>query len=68
MQKPHDRNLAHVEYGSKIDTGNYRHRQYPSNIPGKQEIKEMQKTAILGTANLLRKVLMQNTKHTSRAN
>jgi hypothetical protein len=32
-------------------------RQYLSNIPGKQEIKELQKTAILGTAHILRKVL-----------
>ena len=28
------------------------------NIPGKHEIKEKQKTAILGTAHILRKVLM----------
>ena len=33
-------------------------RQYLSNIPGKHEIKELQKTAILGTAHMLRKVLM----------
>ena len=33
-------------------------RQYLSNIPGKHEIKELQKTAILGTAHILRKVLM----------
>jgi len=33
-------------------------RQYLSNIPGKHEIKEMQKTVILGTAHILRKVLM----------
>jgi hypothetical protein len=32
-------------------------RQYPSNIPGKHEVKELQKTAILGTAHILRKVL-----------
>ena len=31
-------------------------RQYMSNIPGKHEIKEMQKPVILGTAHLLRKV------------
>ena len=29
-----------------------------SNIPGKHEVKELQKTAILGTAHTLRKVLM----------
>jgi hypothetical protein len=29
-----------------------------SNIPGKHEVKELQKTAILGTAHILRKVLM----------
>jgi hypothetical protein len=37
-------------------------RQYLSNIPGKREIKELQKTAILGTAHILRKVLMQKYK------
>ena len=29
-----------------------------SNIPGKHKIKELQKTAILGIAHILRKVLM----------
>jgi hypothetical protein len=33
-------------------------RQHLSNIPGKHEIKELQKTATLGTAYMLRKVLM----------
>jgi hypothetical protein len=33
-------------------------RKYVSNIPGKHEFKELQKTAILGTAHTLRKVLM----------
>jgi len=33
-------------------------RKYVSNIPGKCEVKELQKTAILGTAHILRKVLM----------
>jgi len=33
-------------------------RKYLSNIPGKHEIKELQKAAILGTAHVLRKVLM----------
>ena len=33
-------------------------RKYVSNIPGNNEIKELQKTAILGTAHILRKVLM----------
>ena len=33
-------------------------RKYVSNIPGKHEVKELQKTAILGTAHKLRKVLM----------
>jgi hypothetical protein len=33
-------------------------RQYLSNLPGNHEIKEMQKTAILGTAHKLRRVLM----------
>jgi len=32
--------------------------KYVSNIPVKQEVKELQKTAILSTAHILRKVLM----------
>jgi hypothetical protein len=32
--------------------------KYESNIPGNHEVKELQKTAILGTAHILRKVLM----------
>jgi hypothetical protein len=33
-------------------------RKYVSNIPGNHEVRELQKTAILGTAHILRKVLM----------
>jgi hypothetical protein len=33
-------------------------RRYLSNIPGKHETKEQQKTAALGTVHILRKVLM----------
>jgi len=33
-------------------------RKYVSNIPGKHEIKELEKTTILGTAHILQKVLM----------
>jgi hypothetical protein len=33
-------------------------RKYLSNEPGIHEVKELQKTAILGTAHILRKVLM----------
>ena len=33
-------------------------RNYMSNIPGKHEVEELQKTAILGTAHILRKVLI----------
>ena len=32
-------------------------RKYISNIPGNHEVKELQETAILGTAHILRKVL-----------
>ena len=32
--------------------------KYVSNIPGNHEVKELQKTPILGTAHILRKVLM----------
>ena len=33
-------------------------RKYVSNIPGRYEVKELQKTATMGTAHTLRKVLM----------
>ena len=33
-------------------------RKYVSNIPGKHEVKELQKTAILGTAHTLREVVV----------
>ena len=33
-------------------------RKYVSNIPGNHEVKELQKTAVLGTAHILRKVLI----------
>jgi hypothetical protein len=33
-------------------------RKYLSSIPGNHEVKELQKTAILGTAHILREMLM----------
>jgi len=33
-------------------------RKHMSNKPGKHEVKKQQKTAILGTAHILREVLM----------
>jgi hypothetical protein len=33
-------------------------RKYLSNVPGIHEVKELQETAMLGTAQILRKVLM----------
>jgi len=33
-------------------------RKYMSSIPGKHEVTELQKTAILGTAHIFQKVLM----------
>jgi hypothetical protein len=33
-------------------------RKYVTTIPGNHAVKELQKTAILGTAHILRKVLM----------
>jgi hypothetical protein len=32
-------------------------RKYANSIPGNHEVRELQKTAILGTAHILRKVL-----------
>jgi hypothetical protein len=34
------------------------YKKFLSNIPGKQDIKKLQKTAMLGTVHILRKVLM----------
>jgi hypothetical protein len=36
-------------------------RKYVSNIPGNHDVRELQKTAILGTAHILRKVLFKST-------
>jgi hypothetical protein len=33
-------------------------RKYISNIPGNHEVKDLKKTAILGTVHILQKVLM----------
>jgi hypothetical protein len=33
-------------------------RKYVSTLPGNHDVRELQKTAILGTAHILRKVLM----------
>ena len=40
------------------DTISKSFRKYVSDIPGNHDVKELQKTAILGTAHILRKVLM----------
>ena len=32
-------------------------RKYVGNVPGSHEVREVQKTAILGTAHILREVL-----------
>jgi hypothetical protein len=37
-------------------------RKYLSNTLGKQEIKELQKTAILGTAHIIQEVLCKSTQ------
>jgi hypothetical protein len=43
-------------------------RKYLSNTSGKHEIEELQKTAILGTAHILRKVPMLNYKRLNIGN
>jgi hypothetical protein len=40
------------------DWDQFKIRQYLSNIPGKHEIKELQKSAVLDAAHILREVLM----------
>jgi hypothetical protein len=58
---------AHVKCKNKSDattnkvagTTSKSSRQYLSNLSGKHDMKELQKTAILGTAHLLWEVLTQ---------
>jgi hypothetical protein len=58
--------MAHVECKAKVipviigatGTVSKPFRKYLSNVLVKHEIKEVQKTAILGTAHMLRKVQM----------
>jgi len=62
-----NRNAAHVEGINKVTpvtvgavgTVSDSSRKRQSNMPGEHEIKELQKAAILGTAYVLRKALMQ---------
>jgi hypothetical protein len=63
---PYNRNTTHVEHKNKVapviiganGTISKSFRKYLSSVPGKHDIKDLQKTAILGTAHKLRKVLM----------
>jgi hypothetical protein len=43
-------------------------RKYVSNIPRKLEVKELQKTTILGTAHILRKVLLKYNRFNTGTN
>jgi hypothetical protein len=61
-QRAHNKNTAHVECKKTkiipvsievIRTISTPFRKYLSNIPGKHEIKEVQKIVILGTAHVL---------------
>ena len=40
------------------DRGNWNYLKIIKKIPGKREMKELQKTAVLGTAHILWKLLM----------
>ena len=61
---------AYVECKNRNDTNHNRDtgtisqsfRKYLSNIPGKNDITELQKTTILGTAHILQRVLIQKYK------
>ena len=57
---PHSQASANCPYNNNNNNNNNNNkfRKYVSNIPGNHEVKELQKTAILGTAHTLRKVLM----------
>jgi hypothetical protein len=62
----YNRNASHVECKNKGDAsnnrGNWNHFKILQKIleqrTRKEEVKELQKTAILGTAHILRKLLM----------
>ena len=64
--RPYNRNTALVECKTNGDTSNNRGdwdyfkviQKIREQIPGKHEVKDLQKTAILGTAHIHRKVLM----------
>jgi len=64
--RPYNRNTAHVECKNKGDTINNKGdsdyfkviQKIREQHNRKHEVKELQKTAILGTAHILRKVLM----------
>jgi hypothetical protein len=66
MRKPNNRKTAYVEWKNKSGTSNKRgketisksSRKYLDNKPGKHDITELQKTAILGIRHLLKKVLI----------
>ena len=53
---------VHMEFKSKSDTsnnkGNWKHFIITQTIQGKNEIKEIKTTTILGTVHILRKVLI----------
>ena len=51
-------NNNNVEIIGSIGTISKSFRKYVTNIPGNHEVKELQKTAILDTVHILRKVLM----------
>jgi hypothetical protein len=69
----HDRNIIIIINNNNNNNNNGANgtiwkslRQYLSNIQGKDGIKEIKKTAILGTAHILREVLRKSTQHTVR--
>jgi hypothetical protein len=64
MQRPYKTKTVHLECKDKIDTsndrGNWNHLRIIEKIPETWKVlRTLQKTAILGTAHLLRRVLMQ---------
>ena len=61
--RPYNRNIANEECKSESDTGatgtiSGSFIKHLNNAQGEHKIKELQKIAILGTAHILRKVLM----------
>ena len=77
MQRPDNRHTKHVECRNERDTKDGREQLEPCqrhsennliNIPGKGDIKELRRTAVLSNAHIQREVLISTLKTFSMGN